>query len=507
MNKIMKMNFESSLTHLCSVNSSFDSGILRICYTGANRNGSAISRPAIEKSLPTIYNCPIVCNYDRETDTFGGHDIEVVRDSSGSLRIVNLTQPVGVIPESSKVWFEEHEDENGVIHEYLYAEVLLWKRQEAYTKIKEDGITEHSMEISVKAGRDINGIYNIDDFEFTAFALIGVTPCFEDSALMMFSAEDLEMQFSEMIRDLKETIKTVTASAEDDNTNTINSTEGGEKVLENVTNTNPVENIDVQDTPVAAFTDEQAENNNNIEQSTVNENENENNVGQDNFALTENILSEIYNVLDGITVEREWGTCHRYFYADCDFDEKMVYVWDVCDWLLYGFKYEMNGDSVVIDFDSKKRMKYVIAEFDEGEQSSPFASSFASLEDRIHNNTEWEAKYQDASAEIDSLNKEIDELRQFKSDTENAIAQNERDEVFAQFEDLTGVEAFETLRNDSANYDTAELEEKCYAIRGRQGASAKFSYENKQPKLKIETTETTAEPYGGIFVKYGIKSK
>ena len=100
-----------------------------------------------------------------------------------------MTQPIGLIPESARVWFEDFEEEDGTIHEYLYAEVLLWKRQEAYRKIIEDGITAHSMELTVKSGKMVDGIYHIEDFEFTAFALIGVEPCFEGSALETFSKQ------------------------------------------------------------------------------------------------------------------------------------------------------------------------------------------------------------------------------------------------------------------------------------------------------------------------------
>lgn len=48
----------------------------------------------------------------------------------------------------------------------------------------------------------------------------------------------------------------------------------------------------------------------------------------------------------------------------------------------------------------------------------------------------------------------------------------EREKVFAQFEDLVGVEAFDALRESNAEYSIEELEEKCYAIRGRTGAPA-----------------------------------
>ena len=139
--EILNLTYASSLTDLCEINSSFDSGILRIAYTGDNRNGSSISKDVFERCIKTIYNCPVVCNYDRETDTLGGHDMELVRKDDGSTTIVNLTQPVGVVPQTSKVYWESVEEDDGTVNEYLCAEVLIWKRQEAYRKIKEDGIT------------------------------------------------------------------------------------------------------------------------------------------------------------------------------------------------------------------------------------------------------------------------------------------------------------------------------------------------------------------------------
>ena len=101
---------------------------------------------------------------------------------------------------------------------------------------------------------------------------------------------------------------------------------------------------------------------------------------------------------------------------------------------------------------------------------------------------------------------ELGELRQFKADTESAALESAREKVFAQFEDLVGVEAFEALRENCAEYDAESLEEKCYAIRGRNGSVAKFSLENKTPKLKVDKTDISNEPYGGIFTQYGIES-
>lgn len=149
----LRLTYSSSVERLREVNSSFDSGVLKVAYAGKNRNGSSISKEAFERSIHTIYNCPIVCNYNREEDMIGSHDMEAV-SKNGEMQLVNLTQPVGVIPESANYWWENCEDPAGT-HEYLCIDALIWKRQEAYQKIKDNVVTDESMEIKVLDGRDL----------------------------------------------------------------------------------------------------------------------------------------------------------------------------------------------------------------------------------------------------------------------------------------------------------------------------------------------------------------
>lgn len=512
MNKVLNLTYASSLTDLCEVNSSFDSGILRIAYSGENRNKSRIDRATFERCLKTIYNCPIVCNYDRETDTLGGHDMEVVRDSDGGLRIVNATTPVGCIPESAKTFWEEVEEDDGTVHEYLCAEALLWKRQEAYQKIKKDGYSSQSMEITVNDGKMVNGVYEIYDFEFTAFALIGVEPCFESAALE-FSKQDFKQQLSEMMLEIKESFSKVNTSTEDDNIHPQNySMEGGEKVLKDKLDLIAKYGLDAETLDFSIddiSLDELEEKLKEFTADKSDDNHNDTDGDADSkFALEGNFREELYRALEAEKVQREWGEVTRYWFVDYDKDANEVFCWDSNDWLLYGFAYKIDGDAVTIDFDSKKRKKYEIVDFDEGEQASPFAAVYTMLEEKIHSNTDLEAKYQSASDTIASMKSELDTLRQFKADTDAAVAKTERDEVFAQFEDLSGVEAFEALKTEAEKYDVATLEEKCFAIRGRNTV-AKFSYDasTKAPKIKVDKTDTTTEPYGGLFRQYGIESE
>ena len=516
MEKVMTMTYASSLTDLCSLNSSFDKGVLRVAYHGENRNKSYISKQTFENCIKTMFNCPIVCNYDRETDTLGGHDMRIVHDAAGSLRLINVTTPVGCIPESARYWWDEVDEEDGTVHEYLFVDALLWKRQEAYRKIRDDGISAQSMEITIRDSEKIDGILHINDFEFTAFALIGVTPCFESAALEMFSSGDFKQQLSEMMHELKESFSLVSPSQEVNDIEQNNDPmEGGEKVLQEKLDLAASYGIDVNtlDFSIEEMELDELEQKFEAMKNAEEQNADNGSTQDENFELNSNMVDEIYRVLtEGEVIHREWGDMPRYSYADLDAELSEVYAWDRENWLLYGFTYSLDGVAVKIDFDSKKRMKYAIVPFDEGEQESPFAAVFAEMEGKLSANTELDAKFQAASDTIKSMETELGELRQFKADTENAALKGAREKVFAQFEDLVGVEAFEALREDCEQYsDMDALEEKCYAIRGRLGTAAKFAQETlqdeKTPKLMVvKDHEPAKEPYGGIFARYGIEA-
>lgn len=504
--RTMRIVFSSSISDLTEKNSSFDRGVLRVAYTGRNRNNSFISKETFERCMPSIYNCPIVCRYDREEDVIGSHDMELVSDGDGGLRIVNITHPVGVIPESAQYWWEEIEDDSG-LHEYLCVDALIWKRQEAYKKIKEDGITDESMEISIKEGEMVDGVYVIHRFEFTAFCLLGTAqPCYESASLEMFSCDDFKKQLADMMQELKESFQTVQPSHEVV-IHPQNYSEGGEEVLEQKKALAAEYGLDIESLDFSIddlSVEELREKFEAMKEQPVEPSANPDDPSE-SFALEGQFREELYGALDVEKIETCWGVDSRYWLWDYDKDVSEVYATDVSDWNIYGFTYSMDGDHVVIDFASKKRMKIAIVPFDEGSQSDPISGMFAKVVEKYTaNDTQWDEKYQAASDTISSMQTELDALRQFKTDTESAAAKEEREKVFAQFEDLVGVEAFDALRESNAEYSIEELEEKCYAIRGRTGAPAKFSYEQKTPKLAVEKTSTTPEPYGGVFAEYGI---
>lgn len=527
MNSDIRLRFDSAIGHVKSINESFSSGTMRICYHGKNRNNSDISREAIERAKDTMFNCPVVCNYNIEDNTIGGHDMELAIGSDGIIRIVNLTDAVGVVPSGAKTWWETVDDD-GTEHNYFCTEVILWKRSPAYQKIINDGITSQSMEITVKEGHMDDGVFMIDDFSFTAFCLLGedVEPCFESASLQMFDGNHIGHQFSLLMQDLKESLNKVSTSVEVDNINQNYTTEGGEKVLDEKMNLVAEYGIDIGslDFSIEDFTveelkekfeaikadDKTAGSEVSTEETPDEEtsvDDTEKSVEPDGkFSLTENIVEEICRAIRTERIQYEWGDIERYGYVDCDIEAKEVYCVDREDWLLYGFKYTVDGDVITIDFESKTRKKYAIVDFEGGEQDSPIAPVFELMDKKLKEYSEFETKFNSASETIDSLNAEITELRKFKADTESAVAKNQRDEIFSRFEDLVGIEAFETLRDNCDKYDLDTLEEKCFAIRGRNGTVAKFSTESKAPKLKVDKTIESNEPYGGLFIKYANKA-
>lgn len=511
MEKLLRLDYASSLTALCEKNSSFDMGVLRVAYPGVNRNRTSISKETFERCLTSMYNCPVVCHYDRDTDSFGGHDMELVCNEDGSMKLVNLTQPVGVIPEGANHWWDFVEEDDGTKHEYLFTEVLLWKRQEAYQKIKNEGVTSHSMELKVKDGEMVDGVFQIKDFEFTAFCLISVTPCFESSALEMFAMKDFKQTFSEMIEDMKKSFNLVNTSDEVDNkTQLNNSLKGGEEVLNEKIQLAAKYDIDIEslDNSIEDFTLEEltqkfeALKSEKEQEAVVTEPEQEE---KEKFALTGAVVEEIKRVLCEAKVETEWGSCPQYCYVDCDFERSEVYCYDSNDWLLYGFAYSADGDNVTIDFDSKRRMKFEIVDFDNGSQESPFAFVYADIANKYHEVAQFETKYNETVALANAMQNELDELRAYKQTVVTEKKISAQNELFAKFEDLIGIEEFDNLSENRSNFELDVLEEKLYAIRGKFGTVAKFSMENKTPKLKVEKEDKSTEPYGGLFEKYGTK--
>lgn len=492
---------KASVYDIHEVNSSFASGSLKVLYLGDNRNGSHFTKDAVERALPSLLNVPIVCHWDYESGEIGGHDIEVVSTDDGGLRLRNLTEPCGVVPEHATFRFSVEADDNGDEHEYLIVDnVLLWKRQDVYNHIVGDlnGKVNHSMEIKVLDGRkNQDGYYDIRNFEFTALCLLeSVDPCFQGSELEVYSAANFKQKMEQMMTELKEYFSLNNSPSEDTNNQTNESLmEGGEITLDNNIETNenfvnePVEQPEeVADNATETIVADDAQ--------APEENE---------FALNSNIVEELSRIVREIEVESTpWGPESRYFYRDCDTELNEVYCIDITDWTLWGFSYGVDGDVITIDPASKKRKKYIIVDFDGEEIESPLVGMFARIRAKFDEFATLESECGAANARVAEMESELADLRAYKNNNETEKANAERLEVLDRFEDLNGIAEYDELRENFSNYDISELEEKCFAIRGKNIATIKFNLDYTAPKLAVDKhiTDSEPDPYGGIVAKF-----
>jgi len=176
--------------------------VIKIAHAGLNQHKSVISKDVFEQNARSAYGCPIVCNYDADTDFIGGHDKAIVRTEDGA-RLINMTHPVGYVPEGSRYWWETIE-ESGEEKEYLCVEAVLWKREAAFKHIEECGSVAQSMEISIKINDFVRDgeFFIVNAFTFVAFCLLERDElAMRLACVELFSCSAFVEQFSLMMED------------------------------------------------------------------------------------------------------------------------------------------------------------------------------------------------------------------------------------------------------------------------------------------------------------------
>jgi hypothetical protein len=506
MEKKLNITYESSLTNIVSVNQSFDLGVLKVAYTGLNRNNSFISEETFENCIKTIYNCPVVCNYNRETDSIGSHDIDIVKDGDNSYKIINITQPIGVIPESAKYWWEDIIDD-GVSHRYLCIEVLLWKRQEVYEHIKENKVIKHSMEIDVIDGNFTKeGYYNITNFIFTAFCLLeSAEPCFESSALHMFSLDDFKEQYSLMMNELKEfTIQSQSSPEVDINMN--GNKKGGEVLNEEIKNSILQEfNLTLEDIKFE-ITDEMSEEEFRLKLEEFTKTEPETSTQNPDvklFSATYRQKREaLSNALSSdIQLDSKGNLISETNYWVEDFDDSNVFVekdvWTANDYNSYYGRFAYT-------FDDATLTATITSEFEE------MVKVWLTIEEN-QKLQEERAKYELIQTEYDEYknnystpNSEVEDLKKFQSETLDTQRSNEEKELFEKFdEELSSMEEYSTIKENSKDYSIEQLSEKLFALLGKKNATFAFKKKDEGiPKIPVGAMSTEEDPYGGLLSKY-----
>ena len=523
----MSIPVEYTLADIVDINDDLAGGSLRVAYTGDNRNGSIIEQIAFEKAIPTLAYKPVVAHLIDEKKDFGGHDGEIEETEDGDVRYVNITEPVGVVPERTPWKFEVVEEESGV-HNYFTIHVILWKRQKSFDILQKKKFTKHSMEIEVLDGYSDSEGYHIDDFKFLAFCLLGddVEPCFEGSRLELFTVDKFKEEMESFMAALRNYNETQLPLAVEPSAGDGGNTENQRKEESGTLNR-------IEEFTKIGFDPESL----GLDLDSMSDED----VTAKVFELTSNLMEQIRECMAEQTFDTEWGKIQRYWMVDTNLETKELYCYDEQDGKLYGFSYSMSGDAVTVDWDSKKRMKFTIVEFIDGEEAhqatfaaeviaardAAMTAKYSELQDRLtaatEANTELETKFATVSEEkaaaqeqIDTLNGNIAALQEtvsalesFKASVEAEELAAAKDELFAKWENLLGTsDGFATLKSEMDQYELADLETKLKCL----FADTKANFEHKPSakttaRLPVGTAKDNSDAgdYGGLYEKYGIK--
>lgn len=512
MSEKIKLDFSVSFSEIINLNPNFSMAKMKVAYVGRNRNMSDISKEVFIDAIPTIFNCPIVARYDRETNQFGSHDIEVViDDKTKEIKIVNATTPFGVIPESAKWYFEEIQEANGSINEYLIVDVILWRRQEGYEHLIELESIDESMEVDfIKQHIDNEGYCVAEKMCFSAFCLLETAkPCFESASVQMFSEQindNYKLQFSKMVEDFKDLMKEQSNKIDF----SINITyKGGENELiltqEKITEILTEYEI-IQDDLDFEITKEMTEEDFRLKLDGFKEKYQKCSKAETYATTYLQKRQALENACD-TTVERNENdeVISSTYYWVQDFDDTYVYVEknycsddnQECTYGRFAYTYDATENTATLtsDFELMILARLTVEENEKLERSR---NAFELLE----------IEFEDYKKEYSTPNEEANQLKEFKKARISEDHKLEVNAVLDEFEDLKEIEEFIGFKEKAEEFENIEdLKEKCYAIRGKN-TPVKFSAKPNKPtsiKLPIGSPSDNSddEPYGDIFNEYG----
>lgn len=192
----------------------FSKAKVLVMYHGKNPNGTIISKDAVERNIHTIKNIPIVGEFSREVENFKGHGGALELDEYGDIEFIHTTSPLGVIPESANIYWETVKDSKDIEREYLVVDgAYIWNRYEKeVSALKKDNYGQ-SMEIEIMNGEwlDSENAYDIKDFAFSAFCILGIDrdgaghiePAFSDAKIITYNNKDFGDELNEMLKEFK----------------------------------------------------------------------------------------------------------------------------------------------------------------------------------------------------------------------------------------------------------------------------------------------------------------
>lgn len=217
---------------------------IKVLYVGANRNRTFINEEVAIELGKTLRGAPIVGYYRDSKEDFTDHGEKVIIDDEG-IKFQCQTVPYGFVSPDANVWFQNFEDidekGNTVVHKYLMTTGYLWTDQFPESSLPVEQGRPQSMEFkkeSVKGNWETNfangmDFFIINDAIIQKICILGddVEPCFEGASV---TAPNVSSQFT-----LDDNFRHTLFSMMQDLKNALN---GGGQQMENLENTEVVDN-------------------------------------------------------------------------------------------------------------------------------------------------------------------------------------------------------------------------------------------------------------------------
>lgn len=418
-----------------------------LMHTGQNLNGSSFPKEVVDKAIPTLANTPILSFIEEnalgESD-FSDHRIVLHRNEDGEFNFKYLGSAVGVIPENNNAHWETRVTDSGEEKEYLVVEALMWTKWGDPTDImKRKSITNQSMELAENytGSFDDKGVFHFETFSFFGACLLGdgVSPAMESSTV--------EVQFSKDVT-LQNTIENKLQEFY-----TLFSQEGGNTKMEDVTlETTEVEVVE-------------------------------------NVETTENVEQEFNQVDETAPVE---------VVEEFEKDEQLIKEDDKDAPDSTEDSTEQSEEESTKDIAVNETEEEALRRRDSlavGEDADPKVE-----EDKEEaEQTDFEAKFNELSAEFTALQSQLDELASYKR-------QREESDVKAKFADKLSEEEFTQVFESMKDAEIQDVEDKLFALYGKKNfsiTSTNTSTQVNKVKLALpKEEEATQSPYGGLFEKY-----
>lgn len=188
---------------------------IRVFYVGENRNNTVINKETAFSMAKTLRGCPIVGWYDKDIQDFKDHGNELTIEDN-ELVFVSRTKPYGFVAPDAKVWFQEIEDSEGQIKEYMMTEGYLWTEQFPECQSIIDNGKAQSMELDektlkgtwTKSSDSTARFFIINDAIFSKLCVLGddVEPCFEDAAIVAQEMQSFNYTLKNMALELRQVL-------------------------------------------------------------------------------------------------------------------------------------------------------------------------------------------------------------------------------------------------------------------------------------------------------------